>query len=76
MPTEGSVADSAPIGGTMVLFKLTLNSLANRPLELRITSPEPPQTEAVVDLDVSSRRAGLYRTAKSAPGAGLGSDPH
>ena len=52
LPTEGGIADSAPIGGTMLLFKLTLNSLANRPLELRITSPEPPGTEAVVDLDV------------------------
>lgn len=52
LPTEGSVADSAPIGGTMVLFKLTLNALANRPLELKITSPQPPGTEAVVDLDV------------------------
>jgi hypothetical protein len=36
----------------MVLFKLTLNALANRPLELKITSPQPPRTEAVVDLDV------------------------
>lgn len=52
LPTEGSIAEEAPIGGTMLLFKLTLNSLANRPLELRITSPQPPGTEAVVDLDV------------------------
>lgn len=52
LPTEGSVADSAPIGGTMVLFKLTLNALGNRPLELRITSPQPPGKVAVVDLDV------------------------
>jgi len=52
LPTEGSIADSTSIGGQLVLFKLTLNSLANRPLELRIISPEPPGTEAVVDLDV------------------------
>lgn len=52
LPAQGTLAESAAIGGTMVLFKLTLSSLANRPLELKIKSPEPPQRESIIDLDV------------------------
>ena len=39
------------IGGSMLLFKLTLDSLANRPLILHIKSAGKPP-EAEIDLDV------------------------
>ncbi len=52
LPANGSFAESAAIGGSILLFKLTLPSLANRPLELRIKSPNAPQREGMVDLDV------------------------
>lgn len=52
LPPHGSLVDSSPIGGQMVLFKLTLNALANRPLELLIHSPEGEPRQAVVNLDV------------------------
>jgi hypothetical protein len=52
LPASGTLAEAAPIGGSMLLFKLTLPSLANRPLELRIKSAGAPQREGTVDLDV------------------------
>ena len=52
LPPHGSLVDDSPIGGQMVLFKLTLNALANRPLELLIRSPQAEPRQAVVDLDV------------------------
>jgi hypothetical protein len=35
-----------------VLFKLTLNALNNRPLELRIEGRKVPQQTGIIDLDV------------------------
>ena len=52
LPAQGTLADESAIGGSMLLFKLTLNALANRPIELTIRSPEAAPHEAVVDLDV------------------------
>jgi hypothetical protein len=52
LPAHGSPADASPIGGSMVLFKLTLEALANRPLELLIKSPRLPSREGVIELDV------------------------
>lgn len=52
LPPHGSIPDESAIGGQMVLFKLTLDSLANRPLELLIRSPEGEPRQALVDLDV------------------------
>jgi hypothetical protein len=52
LPTFGSEADLSPIGGSLVLFKLTLTALANRPLELVIRSGRPPAREGTVELDV------------------------
>lgn len=52
LPPQNSPAHDGPIGGSLVLFKMPLASLANRPLELKIKSPLAPQTEGVVDLDV------------------------
>jgi hypothetical protein len=51
LPTPGSIADEGPVGGSLVLFKLTIESLGNRPLELHIRSTRP-RGEAMVALDV------------------------
>ncbi len=40
------------INGLLVLFKVKTDSFENRPLELKILSPDVPQTEATLDLDV------------------------
>lgn len=53
LPAPESAAANGPVQqGAMLLFKLSLTSLANRPLELRIASPDAPPSEATVDLDV------------------------
>jgi hypothetical protein len=52
LPNSESPAGSGPIQGSLILFKLTNESLANRPLEFRITSPTDPSNVGVVDLDV------------------------
>jgi hypothetical protein len=51
LPATDTVANEGFIGGSMLLFKLTLDSLVNRPLVLHIKSPATPR-EAEVDLDV------------------------
>jgi hypothetical protein len=51
LPGTDDVANEGVIGGSMLLFKLTLDSLANRPLVLHIKSAGKPP-EAEVDLDV------------------------
>ncbi len=51
LPGLNSVANEGVIGGSMLLFKLTDASLANRPLVLHIKSPGTPP-EARIDLDV------------------------
>ena len=50
-PGTDDVANDGVIGGSMLLFKLTLDSLANRPLVLHIKSASSPP-EAEIDLDV------------------------
>jgi hypothetical protein len=52
LPARDSVADEAAVGGSLLLFKLTLESLANRPLVLHIESPGGAPAAAEVDLDV------------------------
>jgi hypothetical protein len=52
LPNSEAPAGSGPIQGSLILFKLTTTSLANRPLEFRITSPTDPTNVGVVDLDV------------------------
>jgi hypothetical protein len=52
LPLEGSTADETPIEGSLVLFKIPFESLANRPLELRISDPRAPRRHAVIELDV------------------------
>jgi hypothetical protein len=52
LPEMGSIADEGPIEGSLVLFKIPYEALANRPLELRIADPTAPERHAVVELDV------------------------
>ena len=52
LPAADSVAEKGVIGGSMLLFKVTNESLANRPLILHIRSPRGEPHEAEVDLDV------------------------
>jgi len=51
-PDQNSVAGEGVIQGNMLLFKVKISSLQNRPLELRIESEVTPPGEAVIDLDV------------------------
>jgi hypothetical protein len=52
LPAFGSIADLSAAGGSLVLFKLTLTALANRPLELVIRGGQRPAAEGTVELDV------------------------
>ena len=52
LPPPDAPAGSGPIQGSLLLFKLTTTSLANRPLEFRIISPTDPTNVGTVDLDV------------------------
>jgi hypothetical protein len=52
LPNPDAPAGFGPIQGSLILFKLTNTSLANRPLEFRIISPTDPTNVGTVDLDV------------------------
>ena len=52
LPNSESPAGQGPIQGSLLLFKLTTETLQNRPLEFKITSPENPDDVGIVDLDV------------------------
>jgi hypothetical protein len=52
MPLLDSPGYDTPSRGALVLFKLTLNALNNRPLELRIEGRKVPQQTGIIDLDV------------------------
>lgn len=53
LPSSASAAGTDPVGqGALLLFKLPLATLANRPLEFHIVGPTLPLKEAVVSLDV------------------------
>jgi hypothetical protein len=52
IPRPDSVQDTDSTGGAMLLFKLPLESYANRPLELRVHTADVAPREATVDLDV------------------------
>ena len=51
VPTPNSPAGEGVIQGSLILFKLTTESLANRPLEFKIQSPSSADV-GIVDLDV------------------------
>jgi len=53
IPSGSSAAGAGVVQqGSMLLFKIKLSSLADRPLELHIKSPTVPQKEGTVQLDV------------------------
>lgn len=57
LPDPNSVSGEGDIGGSLLLFKVKLESLQNRPLEFIIDSPLPPPlrkpaNSATIDLDV------------------------
>jgi len=52
VPVIDSPAYDSPSRGALLLFKLTLTALNNRPLELKIEGRKAPQQTGIVDLDV------------------------
>ena len=52
LPLRDTPAFDTPIRGALVLFKLTLTSLGNRPLELHIVGRTGRQQTGIIDLDV------------------------
>jgi hypothetical protein len=52
VPLRDTPAYDTPARAAMVLFKLTLTSLSNRPLELHIVSRTGLQQTGIIDLDV------------------------
>jgi hypothetical protein len=52
IPAPGSVALSGPTQGALLLFKIKVVSLDNRPLELKIVDPTDPSQSAKAELDV------------------------
>jgi hypothetical protein len=51
LPTPSSAAASAPINGLLLLYRLNLSSLENRPLTIKIVSPADPTEKATAELD-------------------------
>ena len=52
IPTPDTIAASGPTQGALLLFKIQVVSLDNRPLELKILDPEDPTESASAELDV------------------------
>ena len=52
MPLRDTPAFDTPTRGALILFKLTLTSLGNRPLELKLQSRTGRQQTGIIDLDV------------------------
>jgi hypothetical protein len=52
VPTPNSAAGEGVQQGSLILFKVTTEALANRPLEFKIQSPALPDDVGIVDLDV------------------------
>jgi hypothetical protein len=52
IPAADSIAGEGVIQGSLLLFKVDIASLQNRPLEFRIRSDERPDEVGIVDLDV------------------------
>jgi hypothetical protein len=50
IPVLDSTAQQGPIEGSLVLFKLSEEASANRPLTLHIAGPEPEAAEVTLDL--------------------------
>ena len=52
IPIPDTIANSGPTQGSLLLFKIRVVSLDNRPLELKILDPENPTESASAELDV------------------------
>jgi hypothetical protein len=56
IPKAGTLAASGPTNGSLLIFKLPISTLENRPLDLEIVSPPDPRTgkpeTGRVELDV------------------------
>jgi hypothetical protein len=52
LPVPDSIADSGPTQGALLLYKIQVVSLDNRPLTLKISSPSDPSQTASAELDV------------------------
>jgi hypothetical protein len=52
LPLPGSVAADGPSQGALLLYKIAVVSLDNRPLQLKITNPEDLAESASAELDV------------------------
>jgi len=52
IPAPGTLADDDPAEGLVLLYKIQVVSLDNRPLELKILNPENPAESASAELDV------------------------
>jgi hypothetical protein len=52
LPAPGTIADDDPAQGQLLLYKIQLASLDNRPLEIKIVSPENAAESASAELDV------------------------
>lgn len=52
LPESDSAQFSGPTRGALLLFKLGVDTLQNRPLEFEIHSPENPDEIGIIDLDV------------------------
>jgi hypothetical protein len=52
LPVAGSVADQVGSQGQVLLFKIQLASLDNRPIKIKIVDPEDPSQFAQAELDV------------------------
>jgi hypothetical protein len=52
LPMPDSIADSGPTQGALLLYKIQVVSLDNRPLTLKIASPSDPSQTASAELDV------------------------
>jgi hypothetical protein len=52
LPAPDSPAGQGSIQGALLLFKIPVRNLENRPLELAIRTPAAPGKVATVDLDV------------------------
>jgi hypothetical protein len=52
IPLPGTLADDDPAQGLVLLYKIQVVSLDNRPLELKIVDPEDPSETAQAELDV------------------------
>ncbi len=52
LPAPDTAASEGPVQGSLVLFKLPVQSFQDRPLQLRIADPQNAAAEATIDLDV------------------------